>query len=257
MNKLVILGLTAALVSPLWAIQGTIHTTNGDSKKGDIKWQSRSKSYALTFKKGKTDVSAEYPIDEVESLEIAKPAGFDKAVESVRRGQGAAAIGILSKIVTDYKMLQWDKPAGRYLVEAYISANNAQKAYEVATGIINEDKTAGWKGDLAPAYWQALLKLGKNQQLESLVKKASVSGDRGASAAALVMRGDIILASEGETPETFRKALTDAYLRVMLMYVDEPCREARFEAMQKAANCFDKLGQAARAESIRTQAKTL
>lgn len=257
MNKLVILALAAATVSPLWAIQGTIRTTNGDEKKGDIKWQSRSKSYALTFKKGKTDISAEYPIAEVESLEIAKPAGFDKAVESVRRGQGAAAIGILTKIVTDYKMLQWDKPAGRYLVEAYISANNAQKAYEVATGIINEDKSAAWKGDLAPAYWQALLKLGKNQQLESMVKKAAVSGDRATSAAALVMRGDIILATEGETQESCRKALTDAYLRVMLMYVDEPCREVRFEAMQKAANCFDTLQQAARAESIRTQAKAL
>lgn len=257
MNKLIILGLAAAVASPLWAITGTIRTTNGDVKKGDIKWSSRSKSYSLTFKKGGTNVSAEYPLADVDSLEIDKPAGYDKAVESVRRGQGAAAIGILTKIVTDYKMLQWDKPAGRYLVEAYISANNAQKAYEVASGIIADDKTAAWKGELASAYWLSLLKLGKTQQLEALVKKASVSGDRGASAAALVMRGDMIIASEGEKPETFRKALTDAYLRVMLMYTDEPCREARFEAMQKAANCFDKLGQAARAENIRSQARNI
>jgi hypothetical protein len=154
-------------------------------------------------------------------------------------------------------MLQWDKPAGRYLVEAYIAANNAQKAYDIASGIIREDKDAGWKGELAPAYWQALLKLGKTSQLETLVKKAAISGDRAASAAALVMRGDMILASEGESPEAFRKALTDSYLRVMLMYVDEPCREARIQAMQRAANCFDRLGQAARAENIRSQARQI
>ncbi len=256
MKKLIILGLVAAIVAPLWAVQGTIHTAT-DSKKGDIKWQSRSKKYIVSFKKGKTLVSAEYPLDDVEELDIAKPNGFDKAVENVQRGNGASAIGILSKIVDEYKMLQWDKPAGRYLVEAYIAANQAQKAYEVASDIIREDKSAAWKGDLAPAYWQALLKLGKNQQLEGLVKKAAVSGDRAASANALVMRGDIILATEGDSPDGCKKALTDAYLRVMLMYADEPCREAHSEAMQKAANCFDKLGQASRAEQIRAQARKI
>lgn len=256
MKKLIILGLSVAVVAPLWAVQGTIHTAT-DSKKGDIKWQSRAKKYIVSFKKGKTTVSAECPLDDVEALEIAKPNGFDKAVENVQRGNGAAAIGILSKIVEEYKMLQWDKPAGRYLVEAYIAANQAQKAYEVASDIIREDKTAAWKGDLAPAYWQALLKLGKNQQLEGLVKKAAVSGDRAASANALVMRGDIILATEGDSPDGCKKALTDAYLRVMLMYADEPCKEARIRAMQKAASCFDKLGQASRAEQIRAQARKI
>ena len=230
MKRLMILLAVTAATSPLWAIQGTIRTAT-DSKKGDIKWQPRSKSYAVSFKKGNTMVSAEYPL--------------------------AYVIGVLTKVVQDYKMLVWDKPAGRYLVEAYISANNAQKAFEVATSIINEDKSAAWKGDLAPAYWQALLKLGKTQKLEGLVKKAAISGDRAASANALVMRGDMILASEGTSPEGCRKALTDAYLRVALMYADEPCREARVDAMQRAADCFDKLGQAARAEQLRSQARKL
>ena len=256
MNRLMILCLAAVAAAPLWAIQGTVRTAT-DSKRGDVKWQSHSKSYAVSFKKGNTVVNAEYPLDDVEELEIDKPAGYDKAVENVRRGNGAAAIGVLTKIVQDYKMLKWDKPAGRYLVEAYLAANNAQKAYDAASDIIREDKTAAWKGDLAPAYWQALLKLGKTSQLEGLVKKAAVSGDRGASASALVMRGDMIIASEGASPETYRKALSDAYLRVMLMYADEPCRDARLDAMQRAADCFDKLGQAARAENVRSQARKI
>lgn len=256
MKRLMILLAVTAATSPLWAIQGTIRTAT-DSKKGDIKWQPRSKSYAVSFKKGNTMVSAEYPLADVEELDIEKPAGYDKAVENVRRGDGAAAIGVLSKVVQDYKMLKWDKPAGRYLVEAYISANNAQKALEVAEGVIRDDKSAEWMGELAPAYWQALLKLGKTQKLEGLVKKAAISGDRAASANALVMRGDMILASEGTSPESCRKALTDAYLRVAFMYADEPCRDARIDAMQRAADCFDKLGQAARAEQLRSQARKL
>ena len=256
MNKLMILFVAAVATSPVWAIQGTIYTAT-DSKKGDIKWQSRAKSYSISFKKGNTVVSAEYPLADVERLDIDKPQGYDKAVEAVQRGNGAGAIAPLTKIVQDYKMLQWDKPAGRYLVEAYLAANNAQKACEIAESIIREDKSAEWQGDLAPAYWQALLKLGKNQKLEALVKKAAISGDRAASASALVMRGDIILATEGDSPDSYKKALTDAYLRVMLMYADEPCREARLQAMQKAAGCFDKLGQASRAEQIRSQARKI
>ena len=256
MKRLMILCLAVAATAPLWAIQGTIRTAT-DSKKGDIKWQGRSKSYAVSFKKGNTMVSAEFPLDSVEELEIDKPAGYDKAVENVLKGNGAAAIAVLTTIVKDYKMLQWDKPAGRYLVEAYLASNNAQKALEAAESVIKDDKSAEWKGDLAPAYWQALLRLGKNQKLEGLVKKAAISGDRAASASALVMRGDIILATEGDTPDACKKALTDAYLRVMLMYADEPCREARVQAMQKAAGCFDKLGQASRAEQIRSQARKI
>ena len=203
MKRLMILILAAGATAPLWAIQGTIRTAT-DSKKGDIKWQGRSKSYAVSFKKGNTMVSAEYPLADVEALEIDKPAGYDKAVENVQRGNGAASIAVLTKIVQEYKMLQWDKPAGRYLVEAYLAANNAQKAYETAEGIIKDDKTAEWKGDLAPAYWQALLKLGKNQKLEGLVRRAASSGDRASSASALVMRGYIILATEGESPDALK-----------------------------------------------------
>ena len=71
------------------------------------------------------------------------------------------------------------------------------------------------------------------------------------------MRGDMILAAEGDSAEACRKALADAYLRVVLMYGDEPCREARREAMQKAAGCFDRLGQPMRAEELRSQARNV
>ena len=133
----------------------------------------------------------------------------------------------------------------------------AQKAFDTAQTIIADDKSAAWSGDLAPAYWQALLKLGKQQQLDNCLRKAATSGDRLSSAAALSMRGDMILQAEGDSPDTYRKALTDAYLRVALLYTDEACKPARQTALLKAAQCFDKLGMASRAEGLRNQAKAL
>ena len=239
-----------------FAIQGTL-TTETETLTGEIKWQGRNKQYVISVKKGSTMVDMERKLEVVTRLDIPKPAGYDKAVQSVEAGQGTAAIPVLSKIVADYRMLQWDKPAGRYLVLAHLAAGNAQKASDACLPIISEDKSAGWTGDFASAYWQALLRLGKKEQLESLLKKAASSGDRAASAAALVMRGDIIVQGSNDAPEELKKALRDGYMRVVLMYQDAECRSARADALLKAAKCFDKLGQASRAENLRAQAKQI
>lgn len=251
MKKLIFAALTMVSAVELLAIQGTVRTAK-DSKTGDVVWQTRTKSYLVTAKK----VSVEYPLADVVSLQIDKPATYDKAVDMISKGQAAAAIPLLTKIVADYKMLTWDKLAGKYLVFAHLQNGDAQKAYNAARAIISEDENAAWQGDLAPAYWQSLLKLGKTTQLENCLRKASSEGDRATSAEALVMRGDIIMTT-GDTPEVYRKALIDAYMRVALMYTDEPCRAARASAMNKAASCFDKLGMASRAEALRAQAKQL
>lgn len=254
--------LTAAFATVLaaeqvLAVQGSI-TVNDSTRKGDIRYRSRDKMYLVSSKsKGGAMIEIEYKASDVTSLDIPKPANFDKAVELVSKGQGAAAIGMLQKIVDEYKKLVWDLPAGRYLVEAFLLANNPQKAYEVAQGIIRDNKEAAFTGDLAPAYWQALLKLGKIQQLETLLSKAASEGDRRASGAALILRGDIILAVSGSTPENNRKALADGYLRTVLMYNDAECKDIRVEAMQKAAKCFESIGWAERAESLRAQARSL
>ena len=250
MKKTLILSLAALAVPELFAIQGTV-STGAESFAGDVKWHARDKKYVV--EKGK--ITKEFKLADVTDIEVAKPAGFDKAVQMVEGGQGSAAVPALTKIVSEYRMLKWDKPAGRYLAIAYLAAGNAKKAYDACQPIVSEDKTAAYTGDLASAYWQALLKLGKTDQLEGLLKKAAASGDRSSSAAALVMRGDIIVTASNDKPEELRRALTDGYLRVVLMYQDAPCARERAEACLKAAQCFDKLGQSGRAEQLRAQAK--
>lgn len=248
--KKAILALSALAAAELFAIQGSV-STETETFSGDVKWHARDKKYVI--QKGK--ILKEYKLADVIALDIPKPANFDKLVSMVDAGQGASAIAALSKIVSEYRMLQWDKLAGRYLAIAHLAAGNAQKAYDACEPIIHEDKAAAYSGDLAFAYWQALLKLGKTEELEKLLKNASTKGDRASSAAALVMRGDVIVASSNDSPDLLKKALRDGYLRVVLMYQDASCVRERRDAMLKAAQCFDKLGQSSRAETLRAQAK--
>ena len=250
--KKLIFGCGVMAMASAFAIQGSV-STETETVSGDVKWHGRDKKYII--EKGK--ITKEFKLAEVTGLDIPKPQGYDKAVQMVENGQGSSAVPILTKIVADYRMLQWDKPAGRYLAMAHLAAGNAKKAYDMCEEIVKEDKSAGWSGDLASAYWQALLKLGKTDQLEGLLKKAATVGDRQSSAAALVMRGDIIVQGSNDAPEELKKALRDGYMRVVLMYQDPECRRERGEAMLKAAACFDKLGQAARAENLRAQAKSI
>jgi len=252
MKKLMIAGLAAVAAANLWAITGTV-STETESVTGDVKWHARDKKYII--EKGK--VTKEFNLDDVVKIDIPKPPAFDKCVAQVEGGQGTAAIPNLAKIVSEYKRLQWDKPAGRYLALAYLAGNQPQKALDACQEIISGDKAAAYSGDLAAAYWQALLKLGKTEQLENLLKKAATSGDRMASAAALVMRGDIIVSTSNDQADKLKDALRDGYLRVVLMYQDAECTRERAEACLKAAACFDKLGQAARAEKLRAQAKAM
>ena len=244
--------LAAAAAAEAFAIQGSV-STESETFAGDVKWHARDKKYVIQ----KDKITKEFKLADVTSLDIPKPQGFDKAVQMVEGGQGSAAVAVLAKIVADYRMLDWDKKAGRYLALAHLAAGNAQKAYDACTPIIAEDKAAAYSGDLAAAYWQALMKLGKTDQLEKLLKDASTKGNRQSSAAALVMRGDMIVAGSNDAPEEVRRALRDGYMRVVLMYQDAECSRERGEALLKAAQCFDKLGQSARAENLRAQAKSI
>lgn len=244
--------LAMSAMSVFAEAKGSIVREN-DTVSGTISWNKRAGVYEVQSGK----VSQEIKPEEVVKLDIPKPKELDSAIQKVEKGQGTAAIATLQKIVADYKMLTWDKPAARYLVEALLSSGNAKGAYDEAQKVIADDKTAGYKGDMAPAYWQSLLKLKKMTDLEKCLKDAVAKGDRASSAAALVVRGDIIIDKGAGSADSYKQALTDSYLRVALMYSDEASRPARIDAMNRAATCFEKLGQASRAETMREKAKAL
>ena len=206
MKKLTVLLVAGvACAAAFGDVPGTIKTTTGETQKGNIRWSTRDKAYVVT----KGNIELQVKESDVDVLDIDKPASFDAAVEQVQKGQGAAAIPALQKITKDYQHLQWDKVAGRYLADAYIAASKAEDALKTCQNIISGEPSAAYKGELAPAYWKALLALGRTPKLESELAKAAKSGDRFSSGSALILRGDVILKAGNESADAAKQALTD------------------------------------------------
>lgn len=251
-----VLSAAAAMFAADGDIVGTITDAQGPHK-GVVRYSLKSKTYFVTAKQNGAVLESEIMPADVVSMDITEPAGWAQAVAKVERGQATSAISYFAGIVKAYNHLQWDLRAARYLADAYLASGNADKALESCMAVVKADPDTAFKGELAPIFWKVLIKLGKRDQLEKLLVKAAASEDRYASGAALIGRGDLILAS-GESAESVRAALVDGYLRVALMYTDGKIAEQlRPEALAKSAQCFEKIGQAGRADQMRGELKRL
>ena len=250
------LSVSATVFAAAGDIMGTITDAQGPHK-GVVRYSLKSKTYFVTTKQNGAVMEAEIAPADVTEMDIAEPAGWDQAVANVEKGRAAASINYFAGIVKQYNHLQWDLRAARYLADAYLASGNADKALESCTAVVRADPETAYKGELAPIFWKVLVKLGKKDQLEKLLVKAATSGDRYSSGAALIGRGDLILAG-GESADSLRAALVDGYLRVALMYTDGKIAEQlRPEALAKSAQCFEKIGQAGRADQMRGELKRL
>jgi len=250
------LSVSAAVSAAGADITGTITDAQGPHK-GIVRYSLKDKIYYVTTKQNGAMLEVQIAPADVTEMDIAEPAGWAQAVANVEKGRAASSVNYFAGIVKQYNHLQWDLRAARYLADAHLAAGNADKALESCTAVVRADPEAAYKGELAPIFWKVLVKLGKKEQLEKLLGKAAASGDRYSSGAALIGRGDLILAS-GESADSIRSALVEGYLRVALMYTDGKIAEQlRPEALAKSAQCFEKIGQAARADAMRGELKRL
>jgi hypothetical protein len=237
------------MTGAVWGqVQGTIINSEGKPFSGVLKWKVREKAYSVTA----NNMDLEVALANVTELQIAKPKELENAEKQMSAGNATLAVPLLEKITKDYFMLKWDKPAIRLLAEAYMKAGENDKAIKLCESLVAADPSVEYLGEIAPIYWQVLLKAGKTSKTEGLVVKAIKSGDRLASAFALIMRGDLVLAT-GDTADNAKKALRDGYLRVITLYKSEA--EAQPEALFKAAKCFEKVGQSGRADQMRSELK--
>ena len=224
-------------------VEGLIRTTEGRVLRGKIRWQPASKVYTVT---APNNVSLKIEPSKVARVQVQKPAGLDDAIKSVQTGQPANAIKTLEAVVTDYEMLQWDVEAARYLSEAYLKTGAPDKAISMIKRIKRLNPGSVLKGELARIYWASLLAVGEEAELEKALTDTIQGGDREMAAMAQVMRGDIQL-QKGN----FQKALIDGYLRTVVFYKE--IVQVAPEALYKAGQCFEKLGQSAHAEKMRKQ----
>lgn len=231
-------------------IPGAILTKDKQQVKGTIRWLPAKKLYVVTqARQGGQSFDLELAPDKVAKVVVAEPAKLKPAIAAVKAGKAAAAVPVLEEIVKTYAMLQWDEPAARYLAEARLLSGDMEGAIKTCEALIKAKPELAYLGELAPTYWQALLKTNKTAKLGELITKAIAEGDRGASAAALVMRGDILM----EKKEALN-ALKDGYLRVIILY--ENVKDIQPEALYKAAKAFDALNQSANAEKMRGKLRT-
>lgn len=241
--------LAVAMFTPALFAQGQIPAKltlkDGRTVQGKVRWMPASKKYVLATK----NTEIQLPLSQVKSVEVPMPSKLRPAIKAVQAGRGAAAIPVLKGIVKNYAMLRWDEPAAQYLAEAQLAAGDAAAAVKTCEGLINVREELAYVGDVAPIYWQALLKTGKTAKLGDLISKAIAQGSPSVSARALLMRGDMLM--EKREP---LNALKDGYLRVIILYGN--VKEVQPEALFKGAKAFETLGQSANAERLRTQLRT-
>lgn len=195
-----------------------------------IKWFPSRQEYQV---EGADGTMVSVPGNEVESLQIAKPAEFDKAAQAFAAKQYAVAIPILEDIISRYKRLQWDGQASEMLARAYLATADFKKAVQVMSGVME-----GAGKDLATdaqygVYWEALAGARMNAVLKQSLSTAILGDSRPLAALALVKRGDMNK-EEGKRDD----AALD-YLRSILMYEDIAASQP--EALYKAAVLFDEM----------------
>ena len=238
-------GMAAAALQPT----GTVYTGTGQMR-GNLRWLNSAKEYRVSD--GKREAS--FKADDVERVEVDRPAALAQAIKRVQTNQGlAAAIASLEEVVKAYGHLTYDLEAARWLAAAYLQQGNAAKAVSTCETIIRDNPEAAYKGEMAVSYWEALIKDGKASKLNLLLDKAIASGDSEAAANALVKRGDAIMA-RGSSRANCEEALREGYLRVILLYAD-PQSDAYAEALYKGAKAFDGMSQGSRANKLRETLK--
>ncbi len=212
---------------------------------GSLRWQATSKSIQVTDAK---NISTTHPLTEIASIQAVRPRELDQAIRAVKDKNGAVAIAALTKIATDYFMLQHDEEATLWLAEAYLQTGNSAEAVRAVEKITSTRPEAAYLGEMATVYWRALLRENRAAKLDDLLEQAIKSGNRMASASALILRGDLILKG-GDTQDHHTRALKDGYLRVVTLY--RSVRTVQPEANYKAAKSLEKLGMTSRAQARR------
>jgi predicted negative regulator of RcsB-dependent stress response len=230
-NSILIWVVTAAVIlgCPGAGRADKIIKTDGSEFSGlKIKWFGSRKEYQVDQADGSM---LTIPADEVRSVQIAKPAEFDKAVQACTAKQYEVAIPILEEIISRYKRLQWDGLASELLAKAYLGKGDFKKATQVLSGLMEGTARNLVTDDQYNLYWTALAGAQMNAVLKQSLTEAIAGESRPLVAFALIKRGDMSKA-DGKRDD----AALD-YLRSILMYADVVA--AQPEALSKAAQLFD------------------
>lgn len=226
------MGALSIMLGATQAVQAdAIRRTDGQVVTGlRIKWFPSRQEYQV---EGTDGTLISIPGDEVDALEIAKPAEMDKAMQAFNAQKYAEAIPILEDIIARYKRLKWDGVASEMLAKACLATGDFKKAVQIMSGVMEGAGKNLATDEQFGVYWTALaganMKAGLKQSLSDAIQGSS----RPLAALALVKRGDMNK-EDGKRDD----AALD-YLRSILMYEDVAGSQP--EALYKAAVLFDEM----------------
>ena len=162
------------------------------------------------------------------------PADYPRAVQMVQQGQFAPAIQILTKVVDEYRFLEWDNKARRSLASAYVGKGDFKSAVGVYEELFASVPESRKEEDVQGGYIRAVGGMGDDAKLAPLLQESIASGPRKAAAVAQVVRGNMKLA-RGDV----QGALYD-FLRTAEFFREEAAVQP--EAVYRAGECLEKLG---------------
>ena len=216
---------------------------------GRLRWVPSVSEYALEYKPNPNSanvVETRYAPKDILNMQVVKPANFEALSAQADGATPDAAIPGLKKIISDYRMLEWDARAAAKIAMIYNKTQRWTDTVALGADMIKDNPAAAVKTDFAPYYWAALIQTGKtDERLNKMIETAIATAPRPVAAAALNIRGDILHKVDKKPKE----ALADGYLRVALLYVSE--KEANAEALYKAATVFTELNQSSYADKMR------
>ncbi|MCL1888759.1 MAG: hypothetical protein FWF96_07825 [Kiritimatiellaeota bacterium] len=249
-TRLPALALALATALPaLCNVQGDLVVKqSGQKYTGNIRWKNVEKKYEVT------QDSRTMSFDPaLVTVVVKRPPQLVKAEEDLREGRYAAVTAGLTSIYENHIMFPYDEEIASLLAQSLTAQNKAAEAVKVCETLANIRPEAAYRGKMVAAYWAALLKTNSREStLKGLIEKAVKTGDIPAMAQACVLRGDMFLNISNPSRVDHQNALLDGYLRVIFLYARE-ARDVLPEALYKAANSFDKIGQSARAQQYRAQ----
>jgi TolA-binding protein len=235
-------GMAATPLTARAAVRGTIEKKDGTEIAGSISWFASSQEFDVNI----GNVSTKVPAHLVARVVADRPPEYDQAVAQIKAKQFAAAVSPLKTIVKDYERMTWDVEAARWLAVAYLNLNQFNEAIEMCKKVIRANPDTGISGPLASVYWDALNRAGRNAELEVVLGEAVKTGSREVAAVAQLKRADIV-----RTRGDVKKALIDGYLRTAILFRD--VKAVQPEALLKAAECCQQLGQQAFADKMRKE----
>lgn len=174
-----------------------------------------------------------------------QPADLIKADELFRKNQFAEAIPILEKVAEETRFLGWDLKARTLLALAQSGKGDWKKAVESFESLMADFKEGGADETVRVGYLQALALSGQKEKVAPLLETAIRKGTRAEAAEAQLIRGKVSL--EAGDPES---ALFD-FMRTAVFFKE--FKAPASEAMFLMAGCFEKLGQAEKADQAYRQ----